>query len=94
MFYGFLLSVRTAALISSLNTDPLGTKIPRIKVQVKRVGQKVDKDGLKSFLAIVGEHDVGLYVAIGGFTRDAEEFARDQERRQITLIDLERLVDH
>jgi len=74
-------------------TDPLGTKPPRIKVQVKRISQKVDMDGLKSFLAIVNDHDVGLYVSTGGFTRDAEEFARSQERRQITLIDLERLVD-
>ena len=74
-------------------TDPLGTKPPRIKVQVKRISQKVDMDGLKSFLAIVNDHDVGLYVSSGGFTRDAEEFARSQERRQITLIDLERLVD-
>lgn len=75
------------------HTDPLGTKPPRIKVQVKRVGQKVDNDGLKSFLAIIGDHDMGIFVATAGFTRDAEEFARSQERRQITLINLERLVD-
>jgi len=73
--------------------DALGTKPPRIKVQVKRVGQKVDNDGVKAFLAIIGEHDVGLYVATGGFTRDAEEFARSQERRQITLINMERFID-
>nr|WP_298684299.1 restriction endonuclease [uncultured Dongia sp.] len=74
-------------------TDPLGAKPPRIKVQVKRVAQKVDKDGLKSFLAIVNDHDVGLFVSTAGFTRDAEDFARSQERRQITLIDSERLFD-
>jgi restriction system protein len=74
-------------------TDPLGTKPPRIKVQVKRVATKVDIDGLKSFLAIVNDHDVGLFVATAGFTKDAQDFARAQERRQITLIDLERLVD-
>jgi restriction system protein len=74
-------------------TDPLGTKPPRIKAQVKRVVQKVDKDTLKSFLAIINDHDVGLFISTAGFTRDAEEFARSQERRQITLIDLERLVD-
>lgn len=74
-------------------TDPLGTKTPRIKVQVKRVVQKVDKDGLKSFMAIINEDDVGLFVSTAGFTRDAEEFARSQERRKITLIDLERLLD-
>ncbi len=73
--------------------DPLGTRPPRIKVQVKRVSQKVDAGGLKSFVAIVNDDDVGLYVSSGGFTRDAEEFARNQERRKITLIDLERLLD-
>lgn len=73
--------------------DPLGTKPPRIKVQVKRVNQKVDASGLKSFVAIVNDDDVGLFVSSGGFTRDAEEFARSQERRKITLIDLERLLD-
>lgn len=73
--------------------DPLGTRPPRIKVQVKRVSQKVDASGLKSFVAIVNDDDVGLFVSSGGFTRDAEEFARSQERRKITLIDLERLLD-
>lgn len=33
------------------------------------------------------------FVCIGGYTRDADDFARMQERRKITLIDLERLVD-
>lgn len=75
------------------HTDPLGTRVPRVKVQVKRVAQKVDKDGLKSFIAIVNDDDVGLFVSTAGFTRDAEEFARSQERRKITLIDLDRLVD-
>ena len=41
----------------------------------------------------MNEDDAGLFVAIGGFTRDAEDFARMQERRKITLIDLEQLVD-
>jgi restriction system protein len=75
------------------NTDPLGTRPPRIKVQVKRVGQRVDTDGLKSFIAIINEDDVGLFVSTGGFTRDAETFARNQERRKITLIDSERLIE-
>jgi restriction system protein len=74
-------------------TDPLGTKPPRLKVQVKRVGHKIDIDGLKSFLAIVNEDDVGLFVSTGGFTRDAEQFARSQERRKVTLIDSEKLLD-
>ncbi|MBI1212865.1 MAG: Mrr restriction system protein [Alphaproteobacteria bacterium] len=75
------------------HTDPLGTQQPRIKVQVKRVGHRVDSDGLKLFVVMVNEADVGLYVSTGGFTRDAEDFARNQERRRVTLIDLERLLD-
>ncbi|MFA5900559.1 MAG: restriction endonuclease [Hyphomicrobium sp.] len=73
--------------------DPLGTRPPRIKVQVKRQQQRVSREGLSAFLAHVNEDDVGLFVCTGGFTRDADEFARNQERRKITLIDLERLVD-
>lgn len=75
-------------------TDPLGTQSPRIKVQVKRVQQKVDTDGLNAFLAKINERDdVGIFVSTAGFTRDAEVTARSQERRKITLIDMERLVD-
>jgi restriction system protein len=70
--------------------DALGTKPPRIKVQVKRNSDKINTDGVRAFLALINEDDVGLYVAVGGFTKDAEEFARNQERRKITLINLDR----
>ena len=75
------------------HTDPLGTQAPRIKVQVKRTAQKIDLQTLNSFLAIIDKDDVGLYVSTGGFTKDAEDAARKQTIRKITLIDLERLVD-
>ena len=79
------------AVIAS--TDPLGIVDPRIKVQVKRRGDKVRVDDLRSFLAVLGERDVGIFVNVGGFTSDAEIEARTQESRKITLIDLERLFD-
>jgi restriction system protein len=72
--------------------DPLGTREPRIKVQVKRQQDRINRDGISSFLAHINA-DVGLFVCIGGFTRDAEDFARMQERRKITLLNLEQLVD-
>jgi restriction system protein len=68
--------------------DALGTKPPRIKVQVKRTAEKINSDGVRAFLALINEDDVGLYVSVGGFTKDAEDFARYQERRKITLINL------
>jgi restriction system protein len=74
-------------------TDPLGTKNPRIKVQVKRHGDAVSADGLRSFMALLGDQDVGIYVCTGGFTSTAESEARTQERRRLTLLNLEKLFD-
>lgn len=74
-------------------TDPLGTKPPRIKVQVKRRADKINVEGLRSFLALLGDEDVGLFVSTGGFTGDAESEAHTQEKRKITLLGLERLFD-
>lgn len=71
--------------------DALGTRLPRIKVQVKRQQQAVNVDGLRSFMALLGDDDVGLFVCTGGFTRDAETEARTQEKRRVTLIDLDKL---
>jgi restriction system protein len=50
--------------------DPLGTRPPRIKVQVKRVGQKISSEILRSFMELLGDDDVGLYVSTAGFTPD------------------------
>ena len=75
------------------HNDPLGTSPPRIKVQVKRRADKINVDGLRSFMSLVGEQDVGIFVSTGGFTTDAESEARTKETRKLTLLDLEKLVD-
>lgn len=74
--------------------DPLGTRPPRIKVQVKRNAgsSRIDVAGLRSFMAVLGEDDVGLFVALSGFTRDAELEAR-QSHRRLTLLDAAGLVE-
>jgi len=74
-------------------TDPLGTRNPRIKVQVKRHQDAINVDGLRSFMAVLGDQDVGIFVSTGGFTSAAESEARTQEKRKITLLDLEKLFD-
>jgi len=66
-------------------TDPLGTKGPRIKVQVKRQKDKTDSKNLRAFMSVLKEQDVGTFVSLGGFTSDAEEEARNEARR-IRLI--------
>jgi restriction system protein len=69
--------------------DPLGTRPPRLKVQVKRhADSRVDRQTVQSFISTIGEDDAGLFVCTSGFTKDAEDYARGQERRKIMLIDL------
>jgi len=75
------------------HVDPLGVKGPRIKAQVKRRADKTTVDGVRGFMALLGDSDVGLFVNTGGFTRDAEDEARRQEKRRIMLVDLKRLFD-
>jgi restriction system protein len=75
------------------HADPLGVKGPRIKAQVKRRADKIAVDGVRGFMAVLGESDVGLFVCTGGFTREAEDEARRQEKRRIMLVDLKRLFD-
>ncbi len=74
--------------------DPIGSRPPRIKVQVKRNAgsSRIDVTGLRSFMAVLGEDDVGLFVALSGFTRDAEFEAR-QSHRRITLLDTSKFVE-
>lgn len=74
--------------------DPLGTKPPRIKVQVKRNANspRIDVMGLRSFMAVLADGDVGLFVALSGFTKDADYEAR-QSHRRISLIDARRLLE-
>ena len=71
-------------------TDPLGATGPRIKVQVKRWESRVNVEGLRGFLSLLGTNDVGLFVCTGGFTKDAEDHARQQETRRVTLLDADR----
>jgi len=45
--------------------DPLGTRPPRIKVQVKREQNSTNVSVLRSFMALLGDNDVGLFVSTG-----------------------------
>lgn len=72
--------------------DPLGTKPPRIKVQVKRRKDNIKVEEMRAFLSLINEEDVGLFVTTGGFTKEADNLVRSQERRKVTLIDSQRLV--
>lgn len=74
--------------------DPLGTKAPRIKVQVKhRPDASVSVGDIKNLLGSLNKDgDVGLFVTSGGFTSEAEKFARGSHIH-IKLIDFDNLID-
>lgn len=72
--------------------DPLGIHGPRIKVQVKHRNETADVGDLRAFSAVLGPHDVGIFVSRNGFTRDAEAETRAQESRRLTLLDLRALL--
>jgi restriction system protein len=74
-------------------TDPLGATGPRIKVQVKRRLDKSPAEVVRSFMASLGDHDVGLFICTGGFTANAEAEVRDQQTRRLTLLDAGGLFD-
>jgi restriction system protein len=73
--------------------DPLGVQGGRIKVQVKRRTDKINVGEIRSFMALLGEDDVGIFVTTTGFTADAETEARSQEKRKLMLLDSRRLFD-
>ncbi len=75
-------------------TDPLGAGRPRIVVQVKhRNSQKTTAKDLREFLSVIGSEHMGIFVSSAGFTTDAEEEARTQERRIVTLLTLDKLFE-
>ncbi len=73
--------------------DPLGVQGGRIKVQVKRRADKINVAEIRSFMALLGEDDIGIFVTTAGFTSDAETEARGQEKRRLMLLDSRRLFD-
>jgi restriction system protein len=74
--------------------DPLGTKAPRIKVQVKhKPDASVPVGDIKNLLGSLNKDgDVGLFVTSGSFTSEAEKFSRSSHIH-IKLIDFDNLID-
>jgi restriction system protein len=65
--------------------DPIGATGRRIKGQAKRQQQKQDVDAVSAFLSKLKGDDVGVFIALGGFTKNAEVLARGDERRLVLL---------
>lgn len=74
-------------------TDPLGTKQPRIIVQVKhRPNDNVSSDEVQKLAGTLKRNtDVGIFVTSGSFSKPAVKEARES-REHIELIDFNRLT--
>jgi restriction system protein len=75
------------------HADPLGTRGPRIIVQVKHKGQPVTMEGVTSFLTLLGASDYGLFISSGGFTNEVMQEIRTDPTQHTTLLDLENFFD-
>jgi len=76
-----------------LYEEPIGTKGPRILVQVKHKDQPIAMEGLNNFLSTLGANDFGLLVSSGGFTRDVRDEIEHETFQKLTIWDLEKLFD-
>jgi restriction system protein len=61
-------------------------------VQVKRYAAAIPVSEVNAFMGNLGSDEVGIFVATGGFTRDAEAKARTDKQHRVTLIGLDALV--
>ncbi|WP_222434174.1 restriction endonuclease [Comamonas flocculans] len=72
--------------------DGFGFEDPRIVVEVKhREGSAIGSQQIRSFLGGRHDHDKGLYVSTGGFTKDAR-YEAERGRIPVMLMDLDDLV--
>lgn len=71
--------------------DPLGTKVPRIKVQVKhRPESKVSSPEVQQLMGTLNPNtEIGIFVSSGGFSTDAQRLVQ-QSPNHIEMIDFER----
>lgn len=76
------------------HSDPLGAVGPTIKIQVKHTPDSIVSVGVVRQLAALlrTDSDCGVVVTSGGFTNEAERFAREDHRR-LRLINGDELID-
>jgi restriction system protein len=60
---------------------------------VKRFSQNVTAETLRSFIGTLGDGEVGVFVTTSGFTKGAEDEARNKARRTVTLVDGKSFID-
>ena len=70
--------------------DPLGLKPPFIRIQAKSGMGKMGEPEINQLLGSLQQGDKGIYVSLGGFTKQARDKARNCSN--LTLIDAKKFV--
>jgi restriction system protein len=70
--------------------DPLGVEPPQIKVQCKHLTGSVGAPDVQQLAGTLGQHDLGLFVTLGTYTRDAQNIER--QRSGLRLLNGEDVV--
>jgi restriction system protein len=71
--------------------DGLGLNEPRIVVEVKHRSGQMGSPEIRSFTGGLRPGDKGLYVSIGGYTREAK-YEAERANNPLTLVDADLLV--
>jgi len=72
--------------------DPLGTMVPRIKVQVKHRKDSASAPEIQQLKGVLQQSgEVGMFISAGGFTSEAKKEARNSNVH-VELIDLDRFI--
>ena len=72
--------------------DPLGTSVPRIKVQIKHRESSASVQEVRQLMGLLQKDgDVGIFISSGGFTPDAKNTARSSNVH-VELVDLTRFI--
>jgi restriction system protein len=70
--------------------DPLGVEPPQIKVQCKHLTGSVGAPDIQQLAGTLGQNDLGLFVTLGTYTRDAQNIER--QRSGLRLLNGEDVV--
>lgn len=70
--------------------DPLGVEPPQIKVQCKHLTGSVGAPDVQQLAGTLGQNDLGLFVTLGTYTRDAQNIER--QRSGLRLLNGEDVV--
>ncbi len=84
-------AVRDDGIDVIAHRDVLGIEPPIFKIQVKGQDGNIPADVVKAFYAMVHEREVGVFIATGGYTQAARDFARS--KGNLKLVDGVQFID-